>query len=631
MKEKWIQWAFCRIPVFLIMVVFLGVLFVHFGQEKNEGGGIQNKKWDREEEEKFLEYTKDMFRKEAASDTLTLNYTLSDPQRYGVKGETGFGTYSVEAMEEGVRYAETMEEELKKIDRDLISSDSRFLYDILIDEFENCKEQEKYIYFSEMLRPKSGVTAQLPILLAEFHFYEEKNIEEYLELLSKLPAYFDEILNFEKIKLEKGIFMDDDWAGEVIAQCREFASSGDKNILISSFDERLKEAVKVNGEFSLEKKSVKEYKKLNKDVVEKEVFPAFKKLGDGIEDMVNERKQGGSLKGVGKAGKKNWEKSVGNPQGLALYENGREYYRFMVKNTTGSGKSVEALDGLLDEVIKSQQSRIRQAFLDEETLELYDKNLMPEGEPKELLSDLQSKMEAFFTPLSQVASDSNYRLGEDIYTLKYVDKSMEDILSPAFYLTPALDNFDKNVIYINKKKMKKEESLYATLGHEAYPGHMYQMVYFDLKQENPLRYILNFPGYSEGWGTYAEVFAYEMAGLPGKMKDVEEGSLILNLSIFGKMDIGVNFYGWNEVDLKDYLKKLGIAKNVDIPKVYRLMVQEPCMYLKYIVGYLEIMELRAVAKNKLGEEYSDKWFHDFFLSTGPAPYYLISKSLKTGY
>lgn len=630
MKEKWIQWAFCRIPVFLIMVVFLGVLFVHFGQEKNEGR-VQNKKWDREEEEKFLEYTKEMFRKEAASDSLTLNYTLSDPQRYGVKGETGFGTYSVEAMEEGVKYAETMEEELKKIDRDLISPDSRFLYDILIDEFENCREQGNYIYFSEMLRPKSGVTAQLPILLAEFHFYEEKNIEEYLELLSKLPAYFDEILNFEKIKLKKGIFMDDDWAGEVIAQCREFASSGDKNILISSFDERLKEAVKVNGAFSLEKKSAKEYKKLNKEVVEKEVFPAFKKLGDGIEDMVKERKQGGSLKGVDKAGKKNWEKSVGNPQGLALYENGREYYRFMVKNTTGSGKDVEALDGLLDEVIKSQQSRIRQAFLDEETLELYDKNLMPEGEPKELLSDLQLKMEAFFTPLSQAASDNNYRLGEDIYTLKYVDKSMEDILSPAFYLTPALDNFDKNVIYINKKKMKKEESLYATLGHEAYPGHMYQMVYFDLKQKNPLRYILNFPGYSEGWGTYAEVCAYEMAGLPGKMKDVEEGSLILNLSIFGKMDMGVNFYGWNEADLKDYLKKLGIAKNVDIPKVYRLMVQEPCMYLKYIVGYLEIMELKAVAKNRLGEEYSDKWFHDFFLSTGPAPYYLISKSLKTGY
>lgn len=665
MKEKWIQWLFCRIPVFLIMAVFLGVLFVHFGRDKDVNGQENSRKalqaeqgqgrgsgYKREEEERFVEFTREMFRQEAGADMLTLNYTLAQPEKYGIEGENSLGSYTEESMEQGVKYAREKEQELKKINRDFLSKDSRFLYDIIMEELKTCQEQEKFLYFSECLRPKSGITAQLPMLLTEYHFYREDSIEEYFGLLNDIPRYFGEILEFQKLKFNHGLFMDDEWAGEVIKQCRDFADSKDKNVLIAAFNKKLKDIYKGKGAFSLTKKQVKEYKRIHRDIVNKQVLPAFRELGEGIEALTEKRKNpqnksdadsrgedvrgqdsgkeaaGGELPDDEKQ-QRLWENSIGNPQGLALYENGRSYYEFMVRNATGSSKTVEELDLMLKEAIKKETDKMREAFLDEETLKLYDKSEMPKGLPQELLLDLKNKMAPSFTPLSQVAAENNCGLNEEnLYTLKYVDKSMEDVLSPAFYLTPALDNFQENTIYINREKMKKGESLYATLGHEAYPGHMYQMVYFQLKQENPLRYIFNFPGYSEGWGTYAECYAYDMAGLEGKMAQVEKSGLIINMCIFGRLDIGVNYYGWNEGDMEAYLSGLGIAKNMDIKALYQLMVEEPCMYLKYIAGYLEIMELKKKAEIKLGNRYSEKWFHDFFLSTGPAPFWMIGERIK---
>ena len=165
MKEKWIQWIFCRIPVFLLMAVFLGMLFVYFGKDHSETVSTEQSDINRQEEEKFVEFTKELFRQEAAADLLTLNYTLSSPELYGIEGKNGLGTYSIEAMEQGLSASAQKEEELKKIDYNLLSEHSRFLYDILMEEFENCQKQKDYIYFSENLRPKSGVTAQLPLLL----------------------------------------------------------------------------------------------------------------------------------------------------------------------------------------------------------------------------------------------------------------------------------------------------------------------------------------------------------------------------------------------------------------------------------------------------------------------------------
>lgn len=63
------------------------------------------------------------------------------------------------------------------------------------------------------------------------------------------------------------------------------------------------------------------------------------------------------------------------------------------------------------------------------------------------------------------------------YEIRYVHESMEDFLSPAFYLTPPLDTGRPNVIYINRAGSRSNLELFTTLSHEGFPGHLYQTVF----------------------------------------------------------------------------------------------------------------------------------------------------------
>ena len=84
-----------------------------------------------------------------------------------------------------------------------------------------------------------------------------------------------------------------------------------------------------------------------------------------------------------------------------------------------------------------------------------------------MLDDLRSKITDTFPEIPDVD-----------FQVKYVPESMQDYLSPAFYMIPAIDNLTENVIYINNGQTASGLNLYTTLAHEGYPGHLYQTVYF---------------------------------------------------------------------------------------------------------------------------------------------------------
>lgn len=50
----------------------------------------------------------------------------------------------------------------------------------------------------EPLGPSLGIQAQLPVLLAEYAFYEDRDITDYLTLLTTIRPYFRSILNLRK-------------------------------------------------------------------------------------------------------------------------------------------------------------------------------------------------------------------------------------------------------------------------------------------------------------------------------------------------------------------------------------------------------------------------------------------------
>lgn len=120
--------------------------------------------------------------------------------------------------------------------------------------------------------------------------------------------------------------------------------------------------------------------------------------------------------------------------------------------------------------------------------------------PHSILASLQQKIKKDFPKAAKTE-----------ITIKYVDKEMEEYLSPAFYMIPAIDDTKNNTIYLNRGHLPDDLSLYTTLAHEGYPGHLYQTTYFAARKPDPIRTIFSFGGYTEGWATYCEMLSYYYA------------------------------------------------------------------------------------------------------------------------
>ena len=550
-----------------------------------------NSRSEQKMREDFDAFLNQLFIDGVSQDTLTLNYTLKNRKIYGLDNlEVSFGNANEDEQRNMFSVYENTKASLRSFDYDKLTNSQQFLYNLAEYMVELNLESSKYQGFDEYLSETSGVQAQLPVLLVEYNFYTEKDIVDYIKLLNLVPEYFDKIIQYEKYKVQKGLFMSDTSVELVIKQCRAFIKNTEKNYLITTFEKRIGDLENI----SISNKE--KYIVQNRNAVLNKVIPAYKNLIDGLN----------GLKGTGR-----------NSGGLCGFENGKKYYEFLVKQKTGSDKSVNEMEILIDKKLKESQRKISEIIVKDS--KVYDSAINVKYkyyEPKKVIEHLKKAMKDDFPALPDDISCE----------VKYVDKSLEESLSPAFYLTPAIDNYNKNVIYLNGNKKYDLSKAFTTIAHESYPGHLYQNCFFYSKSPSPFRSIVNIGGYVEGWGTYAELYSYKYAGLDKKTAEILRENTIATLCIYAKADIGVNYIGWNLTKLAKYLTAYGF--NIEQSKtVYNSIVSEPANYLKYTIGYLEIEQMYQKAEKELGKKFTPKKFHEYILTMGEAPFKLLNNQL----
>lgn len=538
---------------------------------------------------KFDEFVNQIFIDEVQTDGLTLNYTLSKPENYGIYNyKPSLGDFSLEHMKSELAVTENYLATLSGFDYTSLTKEQQITYDILKKYLAKDMESSDFLLYAETLGPTTGIQAQLPVLLAEYNYYDKEDIDNYLALLKDMPRYFKQIVTYEQEKSKAGLFMSDHTADSIISQCKEFISNKEDNLLIEVFHDRMNEVS------ILSKKEQKKYEAKNKDYVLKYVIPAYQILIDGLN----------SLKGTGKV-----------DGGLAGYPKGKDYYSYLVATSTGSSRSINEINKTLDYAISDSIKRMSEATEGDVTvLDKADNTSFPLTNPEDIIQSLKTSIKKDYPPLNDVSC-----------TIKYVHKSLEDNLSPAFYLTPPLDDCSRNSIYINGSAKYNLDNIFTTLAHEGYPGHLYQTVYFNQQSPQPIRSLLSFGGYSEGWATYAEMNSYYMSGLDTKIAKVLQNNQVASLCMYAKIDLGVNYLNWDLNDTADYLKDFGITDKKTIETVYYTMIEEPANYMQYSLGYLEIMALRDRASKELGDNFKLKDFHTFFLKMGSAQFDVIRK------
>ena len=537
------------------------------------------------EDARFREYTRELFCREAASNTVNLHYTLKEPEKYGITDvPVTFGSFDMEA--EAVKASsENMRQVLLGFSYDDLDTQNRLTYDVLNYQLRSMDKSADYLLYEEPLGLVSGVQTQLPVVLSEYQFYDRQDVDDYLALLKATGEYFDSLIRFENQKAEAGLFMADYAADTVIGQCGAFLDMGDGNYLYSTFVDRIEE---MNELTSDEKNN---YIQDNALMVRDYVFPAYEKLISSVED----------LKGSGK-----------NEKGLAYLPQGKEYYELLAKQSTGSDRSVEEMEDLARRQITDDLEAMEQVLG------------TSYGEAKAAAASIgQESAELILTHLKQGIGQTFPEPPATELEVKYVPEEMEEHLSPAFYMIPAIDNTGENVIYINQGHMGNDLTLFTTLAHEGYPGHLYQTIYYESTDPDPIRSLMDFGGYVEGWATYAEMGSYYLTPLPKEQAVIlqKNGSIILGL--YALADMGIHYDGWSRMDTVEFFSNYGITDAETVEEIYELIIGSPANYLKYYIGYVEFLELKKDWAEEKGEDFSQKEFHEAVLEVGPAPFEIV--------
>lgn len=550
----------------------------------------------------FRSFTGAMFQREVSSSTLNLHYTLEHPEDYGITdypvtyGETKAVSTVLSETEPA---AEDYQKALASISYDDLTEKDRITYDILLLSLEEEQRARDFMLYEEPLGPTIGVQAQLPILLSEYAFRDRRDITEYLELTAQTDRYFSSLLAMEKARSKAGLFMSDSNADAIIAQCRAFIGSKDtgSHLLVTVFNE------KVDALDFLSAREREEYKAENRKIVAGHIFPAYELLIEGLE----------TLKGTGT-----------NENGLCYFPDGRAYYEYLVRDATGSYLPLAAIERRIRRQLEDDILACRQLLQDFPEVSGEELCQALPQEPEAVLHDLQEKMSADY-PRPPAAS----------FQIKYVHPSLEHFLSPAFYLTPPIDNADENVIYINNASVSSPLELYTTLAHEGYPGHLYQNISARGFQD-PVRSLFSFGGYTEGWATYVEMdsFAYAAEHAPAAGAAAAEFSRLnrsVMLGLSSLLDICIHYHGFTREDTAEFLKNLGFVDTGSADAIFDAILESPANYLKYYLGYLSFSDLRSYCRKNWPEKFTLRDFHAQVLRIGPAPFPVLEKYLKLYY
>ena len=541
----------------------------------------------KDQNAEFEAYTEELFCSEVSSNTINLHYTLKNPEDYGITEDAAvLGSFETDA--DMVKASvENMRRSLENFSYDELDLQNKITFDILDYQIKAADQSADFILYEEPLGLVSGVQTQFPVVLSEYQFYDRQDVETYLALLKMTGEYFDSLIKFEREKASAGLFMADYALDTVIEQCQAFLDMGDGNYLYSTFANRIKDV----NELTEEEKS--DYIQDNALAVSDCIFPAYEKLISDLEQ----------LRGSGK-----------NEKGLSYLPEGIDYYELVVRQSTGSERSVEEMEDLTRRQITDDLEAMEKVL-----------GITTEEAQEAAAAIAQTSAELILTRLQEGISGTFPEAPDTVLEVKYVPEEMEDHLSPAFYMIPAIDNTEQNVIYINQAHMSDDLTLFTTLAHEGYPGHLYQTVYYESTDPDPIRSIMDFGGYVEGWATYAEMGSYYLTPLSKEQATLLQKNSSIILGLYALADMGIHYDGWSRMDTVAFFSNYGITDAETVERIYELIIGSPGNYLKYYIGYVEFLELKKAWAEEKGEAFSQKEFHEAVLEVGPAPFEIVEE------
>ena len=550
----------------------------------------------QEEQARFEAFCIKILNETIAGDTLILREYFRHPEDYGIHAREPRLNHMLMPNEQLERAAEYEEwhKELMAIDRELLTADQQWVYDIADVVLVDWSDERLYGLYESKLASGSADYLIYVLCFVQYAFTCEDDIEVYGALLQDLQSCFESLVAYGRLQAEAGLAPLDDQLELGAQQCLLLAEATEDNPFIDSFNRRIDAAS------FLDDDARAFYKAQNARLFDEAVAPAYIFLADALT----------SLKGVG-----------AREGGLATVEGGREYYERLVRTTTGSSHSIDELREMCEDCLVAAIDEYLGLW--DSHPELYDE-VYVQGHYD--LADIYQ----FIKDMEQASRADFPYLSDRVFTVETVAPSLAGYIYEGIYMFRPLDDATTNGIYLNEGALPTDYVSLAVYAHEGIPGHLYQINYFYEKGAYPAYQVGLMPlGYLEGWAMYACVEALNYMNDDPVVNRLRTLEFCLAYNIASLIDMAINYYGMSLDEVQGYIGDLaqGFATYEMVESACASATNTPAFYHSYWIGYLEFKGLRTDAETALGDAFDPVAFHDFVLTLGPAPFDLIHDRL----
>ena len=214
--------------------------------------------------------------------------------------------------------------------------------------------------------------------------------------------------------------------------------------------------------------------------------------------------------------------------------------------------------------------------------------------------------------------------------VKRVEAWRERSAGKAFYQRGAPDGSRPGNYYANLYDMADMPTyqMEALAYHEGIPGHHMQgSIAMELQGIPEFRKQGGYTAYGEGWGLYSEFLPKEMGLYSDPYSDFGRLAMELWRACRLVVDTGMHHKKWTREEAIDYLAQNTPNPQGDIVKAIERYIVMPGQATAYKIGMIEILRLRESARNRLGERFDVREFHDVVLTSGPVPLSILGENV----
>lgn len=216
------------------------------------------------------------------------------------------------------------------------------------------------------------------------------------------------------------------------------------------------------------------------------------------------------------------------------------------------------------------------------------------------------------------------------FEVRAVPKDKEIGAPFAYYFPASLDGGRPGYFYVNLVDLNQHEpfGMRTLVAHEAIPGHHYQSSAAHMAEGLPMVRGSDVIGaYSEGWALYAERLVAEL-----DLHDAETDIGRLQAEMFRAVrlvvDTGIHHYRWTREQAIEYMREQTGRPEVDVISEIERYIAMPGQACGYMVGMLEILDMREEARARQGGAFSLPAFHDVVLKNGALPLSVLRREVE---